>query len=349
MGLFDSTTTTSGSPWSPLTTPTMTGVNQALALLNRGPYGGLYTAPTDPFQTGAIAAGANAAGGADALSQAFQNAGSALLPGIGSAFNYYNSALGGGSSNPWLTNTQDYLGLAGQVANNPYTQGMVQAAMRDPFRQLVEQTMPGIRMGANAAGQAGGSQEAVMAAIADRGYQDRLADTTSSIMGNFYGQGLGIADTAANFDAGQRAGAAGSLMNAGLGGLGLLNQGYGIGQQGATDLFNWGTQNQNLQNQQLQAAMQQFYAPWDVLKSYGSYVNPLAGSLRTTTESQNGLNAFLLSGLGPVLGSAGGAIGGKIEDIIKNSALGGIGNAIGGAIGDLGSGAWNWLKGIFGG
>jgi hypothetical protein len=308
MGLFDNESTTTGTPWGPLQQPTLGGVNYIQNLLQQGPWGGPYTAPIDPLQTQGIQQGAAAAGGAGGIANAYQQQGQGLLPGMQQGFGYFGSALAGGM-NPWVTNPQQYLGIAQNVANNPYMDSMVTSALRDPFRQLTEQMLPGIRSGANMAGQAGGSQEAVMSAIANRGYADRAADVGAQMRGGAYSQGLGFANQAAQSDMALQQAAAQNLFNMGQMGLGFLGQGYGIGQQGAQDTFNWGTQGQGLQNQQLQGQMAQFMAPWELAKSYGSYINPLAGSLQQRTSSQDMLPAYLLQGLGPILSAGGGAAG----------------------------------------
>jgi hypothetical protein len=326
--IFDQTTTTSGVPWQPLQNPLLAGVTNVQNLFNQGTYQGPYTAGVDPSQVYGYNLGTTQWGGAERASNNYAQQGQGLIPGLGSAFNYYQGAIQNPQGqNPWLTNNAQYMGLANQFADNPYMDQSITAALRDPYRQLTEQTLPGIRTQANQYGVAGGSQEAVMSAIADRGYQDRAADVGAQMRGQAWNQGLGIANQAAQGDQLLAQNAASNL--AGLGGQGLdyLSQSYGIGQQGAQDLFNWGTQNQNLQNQQIQGNMAQYYAPWQLAQSYGSYINPLAGSLQSRTGTQDGLGQFLLAGLGPTLGS----VGGDLADAIPWDSIG------------------NWLGGLFGG
>lgn len=316
-GFFDNTTTTTGSPWGPLRDPTMQGVDFMSQLLARGPYAGNYTAPIDPFQTQGVNQGAAAAGGAGAVSGAYGGQGAGVLPGIGQAFDYYGQTLNGGSQNPWLTNGSQYMDLAGQFANNPYMDSSINAALRDPFRQLTEQQLPGIDVNANMMGQAGGSQQAIERGIATRGYADRASDVGAMMRMQGLQTGYGIADNAANQDYGAQQNSANNLFNMGSKGLDWMSQGYDVNQTGAKDLFGWGGMNQGLDNQQIQGQMEQFNAPWELGKSYGSYVNPLAGSLKEQTTDQNALQAYLLSQLGPTLGGIGG---------------------------DVADGAWGWIK-----
>jgi len=91
---------------------------------------------------------------------------------FGSNYNsLYNSA---GTNN--LANANAY------AVNN--SQGLINSAMRDSTRQLNEQTLPGINMGATGTGNVNSSRAGVADAIARRSYDDRLADTTSNINNN---------------------------------------------------------------------------------------------------------------------------------------------------------------------
>jgi len=75
---------------------------------------------------------------------------------------------------------QDRLANAQQYAMNN-SQGLVDSAMRDDYRTLTEQTMPGINMGASASGNINSSRAGVADALAQRSYNDRKADVTANI------------------------------------------------------------------------------------------------------------------------------------------------------------------------
>ena len=130
---------------------------------------GFYQGPTyaglDPLQTQAIQniAGVGSRGAADA--NQFMNTGR------GFAQNYadlYNQA----SVNP-LDNAINYAS-----AN---TEPLLRSAMRDPFRQLTEQTLPGIDQGASMTNNTNSSRAGVAEAIAKRAFDDRSADVAANI------------------------------------------------------------------------------------------------------------------------------------------------------------------------
>lgn len=75
---------------------------------------------------------------------------------------------------------QDRLGNAQQYAMNN-SQGLVDSAMRDDYRTLTEQTMPGINMAASASGNINSSRAGVADALAQRSFNDRKADVTANI------------------------------------------------------------------------------------------------------------------------------------------------------------------------
>lgn len=305
MGVFDSTTTSTGEPWGPLQPGTMQGVDYLRSLLTRGPYAGPYISPINSMQTGGITAGAAGSADAEELAQLMRTSGSGLLPGLGQSFDFYGSALTPGGANPLLTNPDPYFELAGKFADNPYMDEAIAGALRDPYRMLTEQQLPGISTGSNLAGMAGGSQEAVERAIATRGFADRASDVGASMRMAGLDRGYGFATDAARADQLLAQNAANNLFSMGTAGLGMLSGGYDVRQKGATDLFNWGSQEQNLGNQQISADISKYYAPWELAKSYGSYINPLAGALKTQTTDKNLLGAYALQGLGPVLSGIG--------------------------------------------
>lgn len=76
------------------------------------------------------------------------------------------------------------------VANNPYVSGMVDAAQNRTLRNYTENLLPAIRRGSVAAGQLGGSRQALAEAAAMRTTSQDLADIERQIMGDAYGQGL---------------------------------------------------------------------------------------------------------------------------------------------------------------
>lgn len=345
MALFEQTTTTSRQPWGPIA-PYITGGLQNLQnLMNSGAYTGPFTAPINPTQTTGIAAGTANAGGAPALAGTVSGAGAGLTGGLNQAYQFYSNAVSGQPQNPLVTNPNPYLNLATMAANNPYMDASITAALRDPYRGLTEQTLPGIAMDAQAAGNAP-SRRNMLEAIARRGYEDRAADVAAAMRGAAWDTGLGMAGDAARMDQTGALSAASNLGNLGSTGIDLLTRGYGIGQTGAADLAGWGDRLQGLDQAQLEGAIRGHYEPWKLMDAYGQYTTPLATGLASESSNQDmGTMGPLINIMAQLLaarmvggGSGGGSGGGIIGDIFGD-------NGIGGAVGD----AWDWLRGIFGG
>jgi len=315
MSLFESESSVSGSPWGPLRDPLLYGLDEVQDIYGRGTWGGPYTAGIDPNQTAGIASGIANAGGAGSVGDAYRTAGTGMIPGLGSAFNYFNSSLGG-SQNPWMTNQDQYMDFAASIADSPYLNSQITAALRDPYRGLTEGALPGNAMNAVMMGQSGGSGREVGDAIARRGYEDRATDIGGQMRGNAYQTGLNFANQAATGD--QKAAWDSALQLSGLGaqGLGYLGEGYGWDQTGATDQYNWGTTTQNLENEQLDANMREFYEPWKMIENYGNYVNPLTENLFTRTSEQDQLMPWLFGSEGP-LSEIGGKLGDEFGEYIK--------------------------------
>ncbi len=75
-------------------------------------------------------------------------------------------------------------------ADNPYLNDQITAALRDPYRQFTEQTMPGIDFGASTLGPGAGNRSEIARGIAERGYADRASDVAAQMRGDAYGTGL---------------------------------------------------------------------------------------------------------------------------------------------------------------
>lgn len=135
------------------------------AMLDAGPYTGPYYAGLDPLgQLGLL-----------------YQAGSAM-DNMGAAQNLINMGMGsfGNYQDIYDQVSGDVMGGANQYAIDN-SQPLVAAAMRDPYRQLTEQTLPGINTRASASGNVNSSRAAVADALANRAFDDRMADTTAGI------------------------------------------------------------------------------------------------------------------------------------------------------------------------
>ena len=93
-----------------------------------------------------------------------------------------NAAGGFGQNYSDLYNQagQDRMGIAQQYAMDN-SQPLVDRALRDSTRNLQENTLTSIGMGASATGNTNSSRAGVAEAIAGRDYMDRAADTTANI------------------------------------------------------------------------------------------------------------------------------------------------------------------------
>ncbi len=133
--------------------------------LDAGYYQGPTYAGLNPIQNQAIQ---NIAG---VGTRTAQDANQFMDAGRGFGTNYldiYNRA----SQNP-LDNAVNYA-----TAN---TEPLLRAAMRDDYRGLTEQTLPGIGQGASATGNTNSSRAGIAEAVAQRAYDDRSADVAANI------------------------------------------------------------------------------------------------------------------------------------------------------------------------
>lgn len=91
----------------------------------------------------------------------------------------------------------DRLGTAQQYALDN-SQPLINAAMRDDYRNLTEQTLPGINMGASGSGNMNSSRAGIADAVANRAYDDRKADVAANIQNQLMNQSLNQQNTQFN-------------------------------------------------------------------------------------------------------------------------------------------------------
>jgi hypothetical protein len=193
------------------------------------------------------------------------------MGGYGAAANTANRMSGGNAYGAPMTNGLNYAALAGAV-NNPWLDGQIDAASRDVVRNLNENQLTGNAAMAAGTGNSGSSRRAVMDAIAVRGTADRVADIGSTMRGQAYSQGLGLANTTAL--ANQNAMLGTNALNANLMGQGAqLN--YNIGQAGSTglrDAYGTGANNAGMVNDT--GAMLRQYQQQLLDTNYSNQMNP---------------------------------------------------------------------------
>ena len=124
------------------------------------------------------------------------------------------TAAGGASAS---TGARDFLlsGAALDPSSNPYLARTADAAIGSLSDSLLTDILPGIRRGAQTAGQVGSSRQGIAEGLAIRDFQDRAGDVSAGIYSQGYDQGLDAMGSAF----GQTLNAAGSA------GESLLSQG----------------------------------------------------------------------------------------------------------------------------
>jgi hypothetical protein len=151
--------------------------------------------------------------------------------------------------------TQSNIDAATAYANNPATDGMIDASLRDARRSVSEQALPQIARSAATSGNSMSSRRAISEGIVERGLADKTADVSSQIRGQQFNNGLQLAqqqsatNDSAILDAlKSSASAGGNAVGTGVGaiGSGIQQQGglFDIANAGAT-----GSGQQNTQNQ----------------------------------------------------------------------------------------------------
>lgn len=230
------------------------GVNFAQNVLNNPTFTGQRVATLNPFQTSAANTLGSFAGNTAGLGYGLMNTGVGNLAASGNVGSNAQDVFGRASMDP----TQMIINQAGMFANNPFTDGMIDAASRDVMRQFGEQTMPGMTRAFAGSGNTNSTRAGVESAIAQRGAQDRLADISSGIRSQFFGRGLDMAQNQFNQNLANMMNANQGLMQAGQFGAGLI----GTGQDFATNNFKQGMGAggvfQGQQQDELNAAKDQF-------------------------------------------------------------------------------------------
>ena len=197
-----------------------------------------------------------------------QNVASGLLSGQMQGVSIPQTFSGMGALDPTAAYQSQ---LSGQV--NPYVDQMAQSITNQVNRNTLENVMPSIRSGAQAAGQYGSSRQGIAEGLAASRAQQDLGSSLSNLYGSAYENAQGRQASAANQ----------------LGSMGVNNAQNNNTQRLAQ--FNTGAnlwnQGNNTQNTAVQNALGIANYPnqyqWDQLKNYSGIVNPMAGMGGTTS------------------------------------------------------------------
>ncbi|CAB4160632.1 hypothetical protein UFOVP730_3 [uncultured Caudovirales phage] len=323
-GLFgkkkSTTSTAVNEPWKVQQPFLQGGFQQGQDALNRGleigPYQGPFTAGSNPN----LDAGfdrtvnwSNTAGGfGDTLAGTGMAGVNAFEGVVGNSQNLFNRA--------GVDPTQATLAGASAYADNPYTQGMVDGALRDVNRNL----QTGIAQNnANAVGSGNinSTRAGVTEALLTTAAADRAADISAGIRGNAYDRGLALSANQqqqgfTNQLAANQQGLAGASA-----GASLVNQGLTTGLNAANAQTGVGMAQRGLENEMIQGNIQgNEYArntDLDLIRKYMQIVGGNYGGTQTTT-AQNPNTPF----------------GSAMQGVIGGASMGaGLGRMFGGSVG----------------
>lgn len=238
---------------------------------------------------------------------------------FGMANNLMNQGQNFGANYNTLFNAagQDNIGNAIQYANDN-SAPLVDAALRDSTRNLEENTLRGIGMGASATGNTNSSRAGVAEAIAGRNYLDRAADTSA-----------GIKDRLAKDYLNQTQNQFSNQMAANQGLGAAFNSGFGMGNTANANMINAGSMYQkDLQNQYADA-QRQFEGNRDFASNvYGDFnAQILKGApRRPATQTPNTVDPTAAA----ISGAMGGfGFGGQLQNMFSSQGGGGGGMPMG--------------------
>ncbi len=187
-------------------------------------YAGQRVAGLNPFQTQSADALGGFAGATSGLGMNMVNTGLGNLnagSNVGANAQEIFSRSG-------IDPTQMILSQANQYANNPYLDGVIDAANRDTVRGLTEQQLPSLMRGMTGTGNTNSTAGMKEGQILTRGAQDRMADTANTIRSQFFGQGLNMAQNQYNQNLQNMLQANAGLQTAGGFGADLINAGQSV-------------------------------------------------------------------------------------------------------------------------
>lgn len=277
------------------------GTNFAQSVFNNPAYSGQRVADLNPFQTASANTLGSFAGNTSGLGYGLMNTGIGNLGASGNVGANAQDVFGRASMDP----TQMIINQAGMFANNPFVDGMIDAAGRDTVRQLNEQALPSLARAAVGGGNTNSSRAGVESAILQRGAQDRLADISSGIRSQFFGRGLDMAQNQFNQNLSNMMNANQGLMQAGQFGAGLI----GTGQDFATNNFQQGmgaggvfqNQDQNVLNANMAQFNESIQNPLSVLQA----LSGVAANTQAKTAAGVATQPSIASQIGGALMSAG--------------------------------------------
>jgi hypothetical protein len=302
-GSEDKETTQRSEPWGPQQGFLIKGMEEASGEYDqakaRGLYGGPFAAPmNDNLRVGAdrmvgFSGLAEGAGG-QLAHQGLQGVNS-FGGVINNAQNLFNRSM--------MDPTGSTIANAGQFANNPYADGLIDASLRDVNRNLQ------LGIGANNANAAGtgnmnSTRAGVTEALLTQGAQDRAADISSQVRSGLFNQGLGLA-ASQNQQGMANALAANAQNLAGVqAGAGLVGQGLSTTQAGIQSQVDAGTLQRGIHQQLIDGNLQKDAydrnTMMDMIAKYQSIVGgqQYGNTVTTTQPGGSGIPQAIQGGLG---------------------------------------------------
>jgi hypothetical protein len=269
------------NPWAPQAAALTQGFDSASAALHQAQ--SATGAPTDfvaqytPEQLSAFQGMLGFGTGNGNIAGSSANAGSALT---GSGANASAAGLTGLQGFNPSNIPSAVLSAASQYANNPQTQGMIDAATLDARRAVNEGTMPQIERNAALSGNINSNRTGIAQGIAERGLADTVANTSANIRGQQFNNGLNLAASQFGSNDSNRLAALGALTSGGNTAVGTgvgANSGAVAQQGGLYNIANQGVTGQQAGAQApLNNAIQQWAfsqsSPFTALQNYMSAV-----------------------------------------------------------------------------
>lgn len=311
----DQSFTRTQNPWASQSPFLTGGFEQALAALRRSQGAANTGAPTDFV-----------AGPSQGMYDMFRQMQSFGTNGVGNVWNGGNNVAnaGAGALTGALTGINGFTpGATGDAirseaeayANSPAADGIINASLRDPYRQLTENDLPSNLRNASARGTNMSNKVQQRAAILDRGFQDRAADVTANVRGGLYSQGIDAASRNLQANDATRLGALTAALQGGTNalGAGVDANTAAVGQAGGLfDIANRGAVGEVAGNQSsLDNLMQRWnfntnVQPWAGLGNYWGVVgsNNWGGTTSGTGTQTTTSTPSTAAALGSLAGTA---------------------------------------------
>lgn len=206
--------------------------------------------------------------------------------------------------------TAQHIQDAGQYANNPFMQAMIDASTADAKRTFSEETMRGIDQNAAATGNMNSTRAGIAAGVAQRGLSDFVGNTSATMRGDAWNNGLKMSQAdQQSLLAGLmgRGDLAGNMVGAGQTAMdsAFANEAGLMGLNTAVGEFNKADAQAKIDNN----IMKDEYATnkdWEALNNYYGIVGDKLWGQTTFGTSKTTTKADPLSTAGSIIGALGG-------------------------------------------